>query len=40
MRKDLIIPLSPKALRSADALLKVIYAGQFERYTKIIDDAE
>ena len=29
-----------KALRSADALLKVIYAGQFERYTKIIDDAE
>ncbi len=29
-----------QALRSADALLKVIYSGQFDIYTKIIEDAE
>ena len=29
-----------QALRSADALLQVIYSGKFVSYTKIIEDAE
>ena len=29
-----------QALRSADALLQVIYSGKFGSYTKIIEDAE
>ena len=44
---DVIVPekrldnsVIAQALRSADALLQVIYSGKFVNYTKIIEDAE